>query len=180
MTCILVITERDSRNKFQRNSIKKKKHFLELSLHFWNLETFRILKKKMLLMTLIFPKLLIPKNVVTWMSESCYFRRPFASKHVKESQTLLMSAWQHFYGKFPFMSKKVRCISSLLFGSKIWRVSFTTCTSNDMYSCHKKREIPPTSCDAINFKPKNIFCNFCCIFWICIRFLAFWKQRWSW
>ena len=164
MTCILVITERDSRNKFQRNSIKKKKHFLELSLHFWNLETFRILKKKMLLMTLIFPELLIPKNIVTWMSESCYFRRPFASKHVKESQTLLMSAWQHFYGKFPFMSKKVRCISSLLFGSKIWRVSFTTCTSNDMYSCHKKEKFPQPVATQLTSNPKTFSATFVAFF----------------
>ena len=118
MPFILVIMTRNSSNKFQRNYLQNQKHFLKLSLHFWNLhKILSILKKKMSFISLILPKLLIPKHVVTWIPQSCCFRRPFGSKRVKGSQTFLMSARHHFYVKFPFMSTKVTCVSCLLVGS---------------------------------------------------------------
>ena len=146
MTCILLIIERISRNKLQRNYLQNQKHFPELLLHFWNLnKILSILKRKMIFITLIFPELLIPKNVVTWMQESCCFRTPFGSKRVKGSQTLLKSARYHFCANFPFMSNKVRN-ASCLFWSDLkcddrlitrWRPITCFLASRDRSSCKK-------------------------------------------
>ena len=115
----------------------KDKHFLELLLDFWNLhKILRILKKEMILITLTFPELLFPKNVVPWMPESCCFRRPFRGKRVKGSQTLLKSARQNVYAHFSFMSNKVMCVSCLLVRCKMWGPSFNKLTSDSMYSSH--------------------------------------------
>ena len=158
MTCILLITERNSHSKFQWNYFQNQKHFLELSLRFWNLhKILSILKKMMILITLIFPEILIPKNVVTWMPQSSCFRTPFGSKPVKGSQTLLMSARQQFYAKFPFISKKVRCVLCLLVGSEMWGASFNTLTADDMYSCQNREKFPQQVPTQVSSKPNNIF-----------------------
>ena len=58
----------------------KQNTFLELFSHFWNLhKILRILKKKITFILSIFPELLIPKNIVTWMPGSPCFRTPFGS-----------------------------------------------------------------------------------------------------
>ena len=47
MTCILVIDETNSRNRFKRYYFKKTKHFLKILFHFWNLQKIlRIFKKR--------------------------------------------------------------------------------------------------------------------------------------
>ena len=141
VTCILVMIKRTSYNKFQCNYLQKQKHFLELLLNFWNVhKIMEILKTKMILITLIFLELLIPKNVVTWMPESSCFRTPFGNKRVKGSQTLLKSALEHFYGNFSFMSQKVRCVWCPLVGSKMWGASFNTLTADHLYSCHNREK----------------------------------------
>ena len=84
MTCVLVIMKMNSHDKSQRNYFQNQKHFLKLLLHFCNVhKILRISKKKMIWRTLIFPEILIPKNVVAWMLDSCSFRIPFGSKLVK-------------------------------------------------------------------------------------------------
>ena len=131
MRCIVAIIERNSCKKFQRNYLKKEKAFLELRLRFSNAhKILSILKKKTILITLIFPELLIPKHVVTWMPKSSSFRTPFEVKRGKGSKTLLKSTRQHFCAKFWFFSDKVRCVSWLLVGSKKWGASFNMSTAD--------------------------------------------------
>ena len=114
----------------------------------------RILRKKMILITLIFPELLIVKNPVTWMPESCCFRKPFGSKRLKGYQTLLKSPRQHFYGNFSFMSNKVRCVSCLLLRSKMSAASFNELMADDMYFCHNKMKFPQQASTQLSSKPK--------------------------
>ena len=149
MTCILVMIERNSRNKFHRNYLQNEKHVLELLFHFWNLpKILSILRKNITLITLIFPELLIAENVVTLMPQSSSFKTPFGNERLKGSETLLKSHWMHFYANFWLMSNKVRCVSCLLVASKMWGPSFKTLTPNGMYSCHNiqifRKQVPAT------------------------------------
>ena len=57
ITCIVVIIERNSSNKFQRSYLENKNYFLKLLLHFWNLhKILKILKTKIPFITSIFPE----------------------------------------------------------------------------------------------------------------------------
>ena len=51
-------------------------------------------------MTNLFPKLKPAEDVVRAASKKPIFRRPFNRQYVKVSQTLVKSAWQHFYHNF--------------------------------------------------------------------------------
>ena len=51
----------------------------------------------MTLKTHVIPKLQIVKEMVRQMFKSARFIAFFNSQHVKESNTLKKSAWQHFY-----------------------------------------------------------------------------------
>ena len=154
-----VIIERNSCKKFQCNYLQNQKYFLELLLHFLNLhKILSILKKNLTFITLIFPELLILKNVLTWIHESSYFRTVFGSKRGKASQTLLKSTQQPFYGNFSFMSNKVSCVSCLLGLSKMWGASFNTFTANDIYSCHNKEKFLQQVPTQFSSRPKT-FCG---------------------
>ena len=83
------------------------------------------MKKKVSFRAWIFPKLLTPKNGVTWMSDGSCFRTPFSSQCVHAFQTLLKLARQHFLPNFPLMLEKLRWKKPLLLGYEILRVCFT-------------------------------------------------------
>ena len=51
----------------------------------------------MSLIVYVFPKIQTAKEVVRPMSKNPNFSTPFNSQHVKAPQTLVKSAWQHFY-----------------------------------------------------------------------------------
>ena len=63
----------------------------------WNLEHFQKKRKKMTLMAEVFPKLRIPKNMVTSMSITSRFKGSFGKQHGKRAQTFLKFEWQNPY-----------------------------------------------------------------------------------
>ena len=134
-----------------------------------------IFKKKNTFIASIFPKLLIAKNVVTWMPESC-FRTPFRIQRLKGSQTLLKSARQRFYPNFPLISNKFSCLSYLLIGSEILEPFVNTLMADHMYSCHNWKKSLQQVQTQLSSKRKNIFWSFHCIFKIYIKFWAFFKK----
>ena len=75
------------------------------------------------------PKLLLPKNVVTWMRQGSCFRTPFGNQRVKGSKTLLMSPWQHLDDSAPLISNKLSCVSCVLVRPKIE----LSCVSSDRF-----------------------------------------------
>ena len=81
----------------------------------WNFKYFT--KKKMSVITNVFPKLKPVKDVVRALSKKPIFRRPFERQHVKVSQTLVKSAWQHFYHNFSLPWEKITvenvCVSDM-------------------------------------------------------------------
>ena len=80
---------------------KKRKTFSNFSFRLCNLhQNLNIFKPKMMLIANEFPKLETVKNLVRPLSKKRRFRKSFDSQHVKESQTLVKSAWEHFYHFF--------------------------------------------------------------------------------
>ena len=65
--------------------------FLETT---WNYEH---LQKKMIFIPALFRKLQTVKDLVRPLSKKHRFRTPFDSQHVKGSQTLVKSSWEHFH-----------------------------------------------------------------------------------
>ena len=86
---------------FKRHYLKNLKYFLKFLLQFCNLiKILCILKKKVSFIAQIFRRLLSPRNVVTCIPESSYFKTPFGNQRVHVSQTLLKYARQNLYPKF--------------------------------------------------------------------------------
>ena len=104
MRSILFRIVRISCCKFKCSYLKNKKLFLDFLFHFWNLhQIFDILKKKVIVIANLFPKLQTKKNLARPLSKKFYFRTPFDSKHVKGTQTLVKFEWEHFYQLFSLL-----------------------------------------------------------------------------
>ena len=89
------------------------KYFMILLFHFWNLHhIFNIFREKMIVIANLLRKLQTVQDLVRALSKKHLFRGPFDSQHVKGSQTLAKSAWEHFHHIFP-----------LLWEMLIWRIS---------------------------------------------------------
>ena len=70
----------------QRQLCQKRKTILQFFFHFWNLHQMRnILKKKMIVIADLFPKLQTVKDLVRAPSKKRPFRTPFENQHVKGS-----------------------------------------------------------------------------------------------
>ena len=81
----------------------------------------------------VFPKLQTVKDLVRPLSKKRCFRTPFDSQHVKELQTLVKSAWEHFYHIFSSYWWKLIGKTSLLVIGEILGVFFNTLTNDDKY-----------------------------------------------
>ena len=98
---------------FQMKLSQKQKTFSEFFFHFWNLhQILNIFLKKKIVTANSFLKLQTVKDLVRPLSKKRSFRTSFQSQHFKGSQTLVKSAWQHFYHIFPS-----------LWGEMIWKMS---------------------------------------------------------
>ena len=77
---------------------KKEKNFLIPLFHFSNLHQIsNILKKKMIVIDKLFPKLQTLKIFLRILSQENRFGTGFESEHVKASQILVKSPWESFY-----------------------------------------------------------------------------------
>ena len=63
--------------------------------------------QKKIVIAKVFPKLQTVKYMVRPFSKKRRFRTSFDSQHVKLSQKLVKSAWEHFYHIFPSLSSKM-------------------------------------------------------------------------
>ena len=78
------------------------------------ISTFKHFEQKTSVIVNIFPQLPIVKDLVRAFSKKRCFRTPFDSQHVKESRTLLKSAWEQFYHIFSSLWEKLIWKMSLL------------------------------------------------------------------
>ena len=134
MTSILFRIVRISKSWFKYNYLKNERHFVNFLSIFCNInQILNILKKKLIVLAHVFPKLKIGKDLVRQLSKKVRFRRSFDSQHVKGSQIRVKSQWEHFYHIF-----------SSLWGELIWKISplllceilrefFNTVTADDKY-----------------------------------------------
>ena len=97
---------------------EKRKNFSNFLFHFFNLhQIFDILKKKMIVVANVFPKLGNVKILFGPLSKNLRFRTRFDSKHGKVSQILAKSRWERFCHVFSsYFEKVIRKMSSLLLG----------------------------------------------------------------
>ena len=80
---------------------EKRKIFLNFLFYFLNLhQILNILKKEMMIIANLFPKLQSVKNFVTPLWKKRRFRTPLESEHVKVSRKIAKSRWERFYQVF--------------------------------------------------------------------------------
>ena len=92
-----------------------------------------IFKKKMTLVTYVFPKLRTPKNVVGSMSKKSPFWEPFEKEDGKRAQTLLKFELQDIYHIFWSPWAQLCFTKSLLATCKILKLFIPILTDNDKY-----------------------------------------------
>ena len=116
------------------NYLRNQKLFLGFLFHFWNLHEFLdIFIKRMMVIPNVFPKLQTWKSFVRPFCKKCHFGTLFDSQHVKVSQKLAKSPWDHFLHVFSsFWERLIWKISPPLF-REILVVSLNTLTSNAKY-----------------------------------------------
>ena len=110
---ILFQIARICNSQFKCNYLKNKKLFPSFLLDFWNLhQILNVLKKNMIVIANLFPKLKTVKKLVGPLSKKSRFRTCFGSQHVKVSQILAKSQWERFFHVFSSFSEKL-----------IWKIS---------------------------------------------------------
>ena len=115
MTSILFRIVRICCLRFKCNYFSTQKLFQILLFHVWNLhQILNILEKKMIVIATLFRKLETVKDFVTPLSKKHTFRALFYSQHVRGSQTLVKSAWDHFIIFFFFHDSERNWLGNFL------------------------------------------------------------------
>ena len=105
-------------SQFKCNYLKNEKLFLNFLFYFWNLhQILKILKKRIIDIANIFPKLGTVKILFRPLFKKRRFSTRFDSQHVKASQMLLKSPWERFCHVSSSLSLKlIYKMSPLVFG----------------------------------------------------------------
>ena len=136
-----------------------------------------MLKKNITIIASLFPKLLPPKIVVSWMSDGSCFRPTFVWECVNGSLTRPKPPQLKFYPNFLITSDKLSW--KKIFLSQMWNLTTVLQHLDSLLHLFSSelREIPKTSSNAIIFRTIKIFPNPYYIFEIYSKFYAFWKKR---
>ena len=98
----------DGCSQFNCNYLKNEKLFLNFLFHFWNLhQILDILKKTMIVIGHVFPKLQAMEILIRALSKQRHFRTSIDSQHMKASQILAKSPWEHLFHVFSSFSRKL-------------------------------------------------------------------------
>ena len=102
--------------------------------HLWNLhQILNIFKKKMIVIANVFPKLQTVKYLVKPLSRKVRFRTSFDSQRGNGYETVVKSAWEHFYEIFWSLWGEMICKISPLFKFEILGVFDNRLTADDKY-----------------------------------------------
>ena len=111
-----------------------------------------------------FPKLQTVKIFVRPLSENLHFASRFDSQHIKVSQKLLKSPWEHVYDLFlSFLEKLISKMSPLLL-PEILLVFLNTLTAEAKYPIEDWENLPLPMQMQLSEKRK-LFLNFLFYFW---------------
>ena len=102
-----------------------------------------------------FPKVLTPKEVVTWTSKAPCFRTPFGNQRVQEFQTLSKSARHHYYPIVPWIWDKLSWKKCRLVRFEILELFVNTLTTDDRYSSRNIQNLTPTTSNDYVSKTKD-------------------------
>ena len=131
MTSILLGIARCCRWLFKGNYLKNERAFYSFLFHFWNFQQIlNIFQKKKVVEGIVFPKLQNLKDFVRPHFRKSHFRTSFDSKHVKRSQTLVKSAWLHFYHIFSSLWRDMIWKTSTLIKCEILGLFVNTMTAD--------------------------------------------------
>ena len=114
--------------------LKNKKLFLKFLFHLGNLHEFlNIFEKKMIAIGNVSQKLQTVKDFVKKLPRKCRFRISFDNENGTWWQTLLKSAWEHFYHIFGSLWIEMTSKISPLLNLKILEVFVNTLTDDENY-----------------------------------------------
>ena len=134
MTKILFGTVRICPSLFKRNYLRNQKHFSVFLFLLWNLhQILRFFQKKKIVIGNVLSKLQTVKDLFRALSKKRRFRTSFENQHVKGSQRLLRSTWEHFYDIFSSLQEQMIWKISPLLKLKILGAFVKTLTANDKY-----------------------------------------------
>ena len=121
-------------SQFKCNYLKNEKLFLKFPFHFWNLhQILDILKKNMMVIANVFPKLQTVKKFVTQLCKKGIFGILLESRHVKVPRILAKSPWEYFYHVFSSIWRKLILKISPLGLDQTYGVFFNTLTADGKY-----------------------------------------------
>ena len=124
--------------------LKNKKLFLNFLFHLGNLHEFlNIFEKKMIAIGNVSQKLQTVKDFVKKLPGKCRFRISFDNENGTWWQTLLKSAWEHFYHIFGSLWSKMTLKISPLLKFEILGSFVNTFTADDKY--------PAWDCENLKF-----------------------------
>ena len=119
---------------FKCNYLQNEKLFLSILFLLWNHhQSWNISKKKIIVAANVFPNLRTVKDLVKPLYKKGRFRTSFRSQHIKGSQLLVKSAWEHFDHLFRSLWGEMTWKISPLLSLEILGVFVNTSTSNDKY-----------------------------------------------
>ena len=87
----------------------------------------------MIVIANIFPILQTVKDLVRPLSNKRRFRTSFDNQHVKVSETIVKTAWEHFYHIFSLLWGEMICKMSPLVKFEILNLFVNTLTVDDKY-----------------------------------------------
>ena len=115
----------------------KRKRFFDFFVALLNLNPIlKILKKNIIVIALLLPKLQTVKGLVRPLSKKRSLRTLFESQHLKGSQTLMKSVWEHFYQILSTLWENLIWKTSSLVICEIFQVSVNTLTADAKYTVH--------------------------------------------
>ena len=113
------------------------------------------MKKKISLMPLVFPKLLILKDVVKQMSKRFLFRAPFGNQRSNGSQTLLKSSTTAVLSYCFIILRKIQLENVYLSHPEIYGLFVNMLTSYDKCSSHNRENLTLLVPMQLSKKPKT-------------------------
>ena len=111
----------------------------------------------MSLLVSVFPKVLIPKEEVTWTSKALCFRTAFGNQRVQEFQTLSKPARNHDCPIVPWIWDKLSWKKCRLVKFEILRLFVNILTTDDKYSSRNIQNLTQQLQMAISQKQKTFY-----------------------